>query len=101
MSFDFFFKAIAKIPEQRFQNMKDFREAIQARSVPITFNKEAILAGDLAKRTDTLLKKKKWQAAFSILEYAEKELKPNVNILQQKGKYLLLRQEINLAKIQF
>jgi len=91
-------KAIEKIPEQRFQSMKDFNEAIQAQSVPIVFDKEVIKAGNLAERADKLLKQKKWSRAFSLLDYAEKELKPSVNVLQLKGKYHLLQQKIDLAK---
>lgn len=91
-------KAIAKIPEQRFQSMKDFNEAIQAQSVPIIFDKEVIQAGDLAEKAERLLQKKKWQSAYSVLEYAEKTLKPNVNILLQKGKYHLMAQQIELSK---
>jgi len=92
------FKAIAKIPEQRFQSMKDFHEAIQAQSVPIIFDKEVIQAGDLAEKAERLLQKKKWQSAYSVLEYAERTLKPNVNILLQKGKYHLMAQQIELSK---
>jgi len=91
-------KAIAKIPEQRFQSMKDFHEAIQAQSVPIIFDKEVIQAGDLAERAERFLQRKKWHSAFSLLEYAERTLKPNVNILLQKGKYHLMAQQIELAK---
>jgi serine/threonine protein kinase len=91
-------KAIAKIPEQRFQSMKDFHEAIQAQSVPVIFDKEVIQAGDLAERVERLLQRKKWGSALSLLEYAEKTLKPNVNILLQKGKYYLMAQQIELAK---
>lgn len=91
-------KAIAKIPEQRFQSMKDFNEAIQAQSVPIIFDKEVIQAGDLAEKAERLLQKKKWLKAYSILDYAEKSLKPNVNVLLQKGKYHLMAQQIELSK---
>jgi serine/threonine protein kinase len=91
-------KAIAKIPEQRFQSMKDFNEAIQAQSVPIIFDKDVIQAGDFAERANQLLQKKKWQRAFSILDYAENNLKPNVNIFLQKGKYHLLAKQIELSK---
>jgi tetratricopeptide (TPR) repeat protein len=91
-------KAIAKIPEQRFQSMKDFHEAIQAQSVPIIFDKEVIHAGDLAERAERFLLRKKWHSAFSLLEYAERTLKPNVNILLQRGKYHLMAQQIELAK---
>lgn len=94
-------KAIAKIPEQRFQSMKDFNEAIQAQSVPIIFDKQVIEAGDLAEKVDRLLQKKKWQSALSLIEYAEKTLKPNVNILLQKGKFYLLAQQIALSKIYY
>jgi tetratricopeptide (TPR) repeat protein len=93
-----YLKAIAKIPEQRFQSMRDFNEAIQAQSIPITFDKELIQAGDLAEKAEILLKKKKWQKAFSVLKYAEKTFKPNVNVLLQLGKYYLLSQQIGLAK---
>jgi len=94
-------KAIAKIPEQRFQSMKDFNEAIQAQSVPIIFDKAVIQAGDLAEKADRLLQKKKWQKAYSLLDYAEKTLKPNVNVLFQKGRYYLMTQKTELAKVYF
>lgn len=91
-------KAIAQIPEQRFQSMKDFYEAIEAQTVPINFDKEVIQAGNLAEKASKLLQRKKWHKAFSILEYGEKNLKPNVNILLQKGNYHLKAQQIELAK---
>jgi serine/threonine protein kinase len=57
-------KAIAKIPEQRFQSMRDFNEAIQAQSIPITFDKELIQAGDLAEKAEILLKRKNGKKHF-------------------------------------
>ena len=95
---DIILKAVAKIPEQRFQTMKDFNEAIQSQSVPIIFDKEVIQAGDLAEKAERFLLRKKWHSAISLLEYAEKTLKPNVNILLQTGKYHLMAQQIELAK---
>lgn len=91
-------KAIAKIPEQRFQSMKDFHEALQAQSVPIIFDKEVIQAGDMAEKAERFLQRKKWASALSLLEHAERTLKPNVNVLLQKGKYHLMAQQIELAK---
>lgn len=91
-------KAIAKIPEQRFQSMKDFKEAIQSKYVPIIFDKEVIKAGDIAEKAAVLLKNKKWSTAYNLLDYAEKQLKPSVNIMQLKGKYFLLQQKLELAK---
>ena len=43
-----------KIPEQRFQNMKEFNEAIQAKYVPIIFDKDVIKSGNLAIRAGQL-----------------------------------------------
>ena len=90
-------KAIAKIPEQRFQTMKEFNQAVQSKYVPIIFNKEIIKAGDLAEKANRLLKQKKWRKAAALLEYAENHLLLSVNVLQAKGKYHLLQQEIKLA----
>ena len=94
-------KAIAKIPEQRFQTMQEFNEAIISRSVPIVFDKEIIKAGDIAVKANVLLKHKKWLKVFDLLDYAEKQLKPSVNIMQMKGKYFLFQNNINLANSYF
>lgn len=91
-------KAIAKIPEQRFQSMKDFHEAVQAKYVPIVFDKEVIKAGDIAEKADLLLVRKKWSKAYSLLTYAETTFKPNVNVMRVLGKYYLLRQRPHEAQ---
>lgn len=90
-------KAIAKIPEQRFQSMKDFNEAVQSQYVPIVFDNEVIIAGGIAEKSDTLLNRKKWIKAYALLDYAEKQLKPSVNILRLKGKYFLMQHKVELA----
>ncbi len=95
---DIILKAIAKIPEQRFQSMKDFNEAIQAQSVPLVFDRDVIKAGDFAERATKLLERKKWSRAFTLLDYAEREMKPSVSVMQAKGKYFLLQQKIQEAK---
>jgi serine/threonine protein kinase len=91
-------KSINKVPEVRFQSMKDFSEAIQAKHVPILFNKEIIKAGDLAEKAEKLLRLKKWSRAYALLDYADRELIPSVNVLRVKGKYYLLQQKIELAR---
>ena len=91
-------KAIAKIPEQRFQTMQDFNEAIRARAVPVVFNKAIIQAGNFAEKAAHYLKLKKWAKAIHLLDYAEHSLTPSVNVLQVKAKYYLLLQKIDLAK---
>lgn len=94
-------KAIAKEPELRFQSMRDFNEAIAAKSVPIVLDKEIIKAGDIAHRADSLIKLKKWQKALSLLEYAERELKPSVSVLRSLGTYHILQNNIDRAKLYF
>lgn len=94
-------KAICKIPEQRFQTMNDFHEAIVAQSVPIVFDKEAFKAGEIAEKASDLINKKKWYKALSLLNYAEEKLKTNVGILLQKGRLHLLSGQIADAKVYF
>lgn len=94
-------KAIAIIPEQRFQSMREFNEAINAQNVPIIFDKEAIKAGDYAYRAKLLLDKKKWSTTHALLKYAEKQLKPNVNVLHLLGRYYLFQNNSTQAKIYF
>lgn len=94
-------KAIAEKPELRFQSMQDFNEAINAQSVPVIFDKDIIKAGDYAEKAAICIKNKKWLRALSLLDYAERELKPSVNVLQLKGKYYLLQKDIEKAKFYF
>ncbi|MCL6102175.1 MAG: protein kinase [Bacteroidetes bacterium] len=94
-------KAIAKIPEQRFQNMKEFNEAIQAKSVPIIFDREVLKAGNLAEKANRFIKRKKWIKALSLLDYAETQLKTHVNVLRSKGKYYLLQHRLTEAQAYF
>lgn len=94
-------KAIAKIPEQRFQNMKEFNEAIKAKSVPVIFDREVLKAGNLAEKANRFIKRKKWIKALSLLDYAETQLKTHVNVLRSKGKYYLLQHRLTEAQTYF
>jgi serine/threonine protein kinase len=94
-------KAIAPEPELRFQSMKEFNEAIQSQAVPFVLDKEIIKAGNLAEKATALMNSKKWLKALSLLDYAEREFKPSVNVLYAKGKYYLLQKNIELAKSYF
>jgi serine/threonine protein kinase len=98
---DIILKAIAKIPEQRFQNMKEFKEAIQAKSVPIIFDREVLKAGELAEKANRFIKRKKWIKALSLLDYAETQLKTHVNVLRSKGTYYLLQHRLTEAQTYF
>lgn len=94
-------KAIARIPEQRFQTMTEFHEAIQAQSVPLILDKDVIRAGDLAEKAERLLKRKQWSRSINLLNYAEKTLKTSVNVLTATGRYHLLQENIETAKTYF
>jgi len=98
---DIILKALAKTPELRFQTMQEFNEAIRAKAVPVIFDKEIIKGGFLAEKAAYFLKRRKWKRSYTLLDYAEKSLKPNVNVFFQLGKYHLLSNQIQTAKSYF
>ena len=91
-------KAINKTPELRFQFMIELEEALNAKSVPIIFNKENLKAAELIALADKALKTNKWRNALNFLELAQKQYKNNVAVLQALGKYNLRIQKIEIAK---
>ena len=91
-------KAINKTPELRFQFMIELEEALNAKSVPIIFNKENLKAAELIALADKALKTNKWRNALNFLELAQKQYKNNVAVLQALGKYNLRIQKIDAAK---
>lgn len=91
-------KAINKTPELRFQFMIELEEALNAKSVPIIFNKENLKAAELIALADKALKTNKWRNALNLLELAQKQYKNNVAVLQALGKYNLRIQKIDAAK---
>lgn len=91
-------KAINKTPELRFQFMIELEEALNAKSVPIIFNKDNLKAAELIALADKALKTNKWRNALNFLELAQKQYKNNVAVLQALGKYNLRIQKIDAAK---
>lgn len=91
-------KAINKTPELRFQFMIELEEALNAKSVPIIFNKDNLKAAELIALADKALKTNKWRNALNLLELAQKQYKNNVAVLQALGKYNLRIQKIDAAK---
>jgi serine/threonine protein kinase len=94
-------KAIAFVPELRFQSMNDFYQAIESESIPYILNKDNIKAGNLAEKANDLISKKKWIKAYNLLYMAEKELKPNAMVMTTLGKYHLKMNNISRAKAYF
>jgi serine/threonine protein kinase len=92
-------KAINKVPELRFQTMGDFAAAIRSRHVPLLLDGNAIRAGKAAERAERSLTTKKWSKAGSLLEYVAEKYPTNVNVLRALGRFHLLRQKIDEAKV--
>ena len=92
-------KAINKVPELRFQYMVEMEEAIKAKVVPVVFNKEILKAAELVAYVERALKLKKWRSAVKYLELANNNYPDNVSVLQSFGKYYLLIQKIEEAKV--
>lgn len=90
-------KSINKVPELRFQTMKDFSEGIKAKHVPLLLNKDIITAGEFAEKAEKLLSTKKWSRAGTLLEFAEGRYPNNVNVIRVLGKYYLMQQRIEKA----
>jgi len=91
-------KSINAVPELRFQFMVQFKEAIEAKSVPVIFKKDAIKASKLVNLAEKALKTKKWRTAEKYLELANSKYPNNVAVLQSLGKYYLRVQKIKKAK---
>lgn len=94
-------KAINKVPELRFQSMTDFAAALKSRHVPLIFDKDAIRAGQAADKAQRSLSTKKWSKAGRLLEYAAERYPTNVNVLRALGRYHLMQQKIQRAKVAF
>ena len=94
-------KSINKVPELRFQYMEEMEEAIKAKAVPVTFNKEILKAAELVAYAEKAIKLKKWRNAVKYLELANNSYPDNVSVMQAFGKYYLLLQKIDKAKLFF
>lgn len=91
-------KAINKVPELRFQSMRDFAAAIRSKHVPLLLDKDAIRASQTAERAERSLSTKKWKRAGSLLEFAAQKYPTNVNVLRAVGRLNLVQQKIGPAK---
>ena len=94
-------RAINKLPELRFQHMAEMEEAIKAKAVPVIFKKEVLKAAELVDYAERALRTKKWRSALKYLELAATKYPNNVSLLQAYGKYYLLMNKIEFAKVSF
>ena len=91
-------KAINKVPELRFQSMRDFAAAIGSKHVPFLLDKDAIRASQAAERAERSLSTKRWIRAGSLLEFAAQKYPTNVDVLRDLGRLNLVQQKIGPAK---
>lgn len=91
-------KAIHPVPEERFRFMAEFKEAIEARSVPVIFSDAGLKAAKYVQQGEKAMKSRKWRTALNHLEHAHKQFPHNVQVLECLGRYYLVTQEIDNAK---
>ena len=90
-------RATHPLPEQRFQTMQEFKEAIIAKSVPYHFDINTIKAQSITESAKSNIKKKKWKSAEKECNIAL-DLSPNcVPALITAGQIKLMLQKTDLA----
>jgi serine/threonine protein kinase len=91
-------KATNPTPEQRFQTMEDFAEAIESRHVPYVIDGARIKAHSLAEKARILLSRKKWVTARKCLEQAISVTPDCVAALVAAGRLELMLRRTAYAK---
>lgn len=85
-------RATHPTPEQRFQTMHDFADAIRARHVPHVIDARRLKAHAMAERAEAQLRRKKWKPALRAAEQALVLDPGNTAALLAAGRcHLLLR----------
>ncbi len=94
-------KAIHRIPELRFQNASDLAEALAAKHVPSVLNQRKLIAGNISRKINTFITKKKWVKASGLVEEGLHNYPEDVSICQAAGNYYLNRNQIEKAQKTF
>ena len=94
-------KATHPTPEQRFQSMVDFGEAIESRHVSYVINGDRIKAHSLAEKADALLARKKWITAKKYVDQALHVAPDCVAALIVAGRLELMLRRTAQAKTYF
>lgn len=94
-------KATHPTPELRFQSMRDFREAIEAKHVSYVFDPGRIQASDLAAQAEKLLERKKARAARKCVIQALHACPDCVPALIAAGRHALFINRIEEARPYF
>ncbi len=91
-------KATNPLPELRFQTAKEFKEALAAKSVPYTFNKERFNADKIFNAANRSLSTKNWKKAISYIDAGLNKCSNSTLGFITAGKYYLKINNIKEAK---
>jgi pentatricopeptide repeat protein len=91
-------KMISVNPEYRFKTMSEVASAIETRNIPFVIDDESLRAAAVAKKLNSLLKRKKYYTLHQSIDSLKPTFKNNSSILEVLGKYYLDINKYNLAK---
>ena len=92
-------KATNPVPELRFQNAKEFSEAIRAKNVPYFFNKNRFNADKVFNSANRSLNTKNWKKAINFIESGlEKNSKSALGCLTAGKYYLKVNKTVEAAR---
>lgn len=91
-------KAISRHPETRFQTMQEFAEALEAKDIPFVIKKGVFDAEIISEKIKSLIKRKAWLKAESLVEFAVDKYPNTLQILEVSGNYYLDRGKVAKAK---
>ncbi len=94
-------KALQRSPELRFATMRAFADALRAKRVPLIIDRRTLDAGDLVRRAEGCLSKKKWSEAERVLQHATELFPDSVSLLTLTGQFYLSRHRPEQARPYF
>ena len=94
-------KALQRSPDLRFATMRAFADALRAKQVPLIIDRQALDAGDLMRRAEGCLSKKKWSEAERVLQHGHELFPESVSLLTLTGQFYLSRHKPEQARPYF
>jgi serine/threonine protein kinase len=94
-------KACSFLPENRFQSMFEFNEALNNKDIPVFLSKSLIKGENLARKLETHNKFRIWKRAKRIIETHYQENSEILNLHIQAGKYFLNTHQLGKARKAF
>jgi len=96
-------KAVNFDPDQRFQSMEEFHEALIKKDVPMVLSTQLIKKEKEARALRTHLKLKKWERAGKLIKRIPEipQTENNLNLLIEAGKYYLQVHDLKNSRISF